>query len=114
MFRGVCGHEIVAGTGASLSTTASSQGDLEGPSLHLRADFDMCGVNADHKFPLMIVGQIKLDLLALVRMRRVEPRTFSRLLIETFAEVERAMANRNKGLRDVTGRNSAMTSATLR
>jgi hypothetical protein len=49
--------------------------------LSLRAAFDISGVNADHEFTLRIVGQIKLDLLALVRMRRIKPRTFSRLLI---------------------------------
>ena len=56
-------------------------------------------VNADNELSLGIIRQIKLDLLALISVWRIELGAISRLFIEPRAESERAMANRDKGLR---------------
>lgn len=55
-------------------------------------------VNADNELSLGIIWKIKLDLLALVSVWRIEPGAISRLFIEPLAESERAMANRDEGL----------------
>lgn len=56
-------------------------------------------VNADNELSLGIIWQIKLDLLALISVWWIEPCAISRLFIEPLAESERAMANRDEGLR---------------
>lgn len=59
----------------------------------------MSGVNADDEFSLRIIWQIKLDLLALISVWRIEPGAISRLLVETLAESKRAMTNRGERFR---------------
>ena len=63
------------------------------------AEIDVSCVNADDELSLGVIGQIKLDLCAVVRVWRTEPGAISRPFIEPFAEIERAMANREEGFR---------------
>ena len=58
-------------------------------------------VNADNELSLGIIRKIKLDLLALVSVWRIEPGAISRLFIEPLAEIERAMANRDEGIQSI-------------
>ena len=85
-FRGVRGRKIMARSRTSPPATTSSHGNFESLSLHLAAASDMGHVNADNEFTLGVAGQIKLDLIASVRMGRVEPRAFWALAVCLGAE----------------------------
>src|SRR5208283_4528204 len=99
LFRGVRRHEIMAGARGALSASASGHRDLEASSFCLGGAFDVSCVNADDELSLGVIGQIKLDLCAVVRVWRTEPGAISRPFIEPFAEIEHAMANREGGFR---------------
>jgi hypothetical protein len=98
-FRDVRRHEIVTGALAASAASTSSNRDFEGSPVRLGGTPEVSGVNADDEFSLRIIWQIKLDLLALISVWRIEPGAISRLLVETLAESKRAMTNRGERFR---------------